>query len=77
MHKLTRKILLAILAIALHPAMAQDRPNILWIVSEDNTILLGSYGDQFATTPNLDRFASESIRYKNAFSTAPRVCAFA
>ena len=74
MHKLTRKILLAILTIALRPAMAQDRPNILWIVSEDNTILLGSYGDQFATTPNLDQFATESIRYKNAFSTAP-VCA--
>jgi N-sulfoglucosamine sulfohydrolase len=53
---------------------AQDRPNILWIVSEDNTTMLGSYGDKFATTPNLDKFASESIRYKNAFSTAP-VCA--
>ncbi|MDR6807332.1 arylsulfatase A-like enzyme [Dyadobacter sp. BE34] len=74
MHKLTRKILLAILIIALRPALAQDRPNILWIVSEDNTILLGSYGDKFATTPNLDQFATESIRYKNAFSTAP-VCA--
>ncbi|TLU99629.1 sulfatase [Dyadobacter luticola] len=53
---------------------SQDRPNILWIVSEDNTTLLGSYGDTFATTPNLDKFAKESIRYKNAFSTAP-VCA--
>ncbi|WAC09416.1 sulfatase-like hydrolase/transferase [Dyadobacter pollutisoli] len=53
---------------------AQDRPNILWIVSEDNTTMLGSYGDKFATTPNLDKFASQSIRYKNAFSTAP-VCA--
>jgi N-sulfoglucosamine sulfohydrolase len=53
---------------------AQDRPNILWIVSEDNTTMLGSYGDGFATTPNLDKFASKSIRYKNAFSTAP-VCA--
>nr|WP_295921280.1 sulfatase-like hydrolase/transferase [uncultured Dyadobacter sp.] len=74
MNKLIRKILLAILAIALHPAIAQDRPNILWIVSEDNTTLLGSYGDQFATTPNLDKFATESIRYTNAFSTAP-VCA--
>lgn len=74
MNNLTRKILLAILTIAVHPAFAQDRPNILWIVSEDNTILLGSYGDKFATTPNLDKFATESIRYKNAFSTAP-VCA--
>lgn len=53
---------------------AQDQPNILWIVSEDNTTMLGCYGDKFATTPNLDQFATESILYTNAFSTAP-VCA--
>jgi arylsulfatase A-like enzyme len=53
---------------------AQDQPNILWIVSEDNTTMLGCYGDKFATTPNLDKFAKESILYTNAFSTAP-VCA--
>jgi N-sulfoglucosamine sulfohydrolase len=53
---------------------AQDQPNILWVVSEDNTTLLGCYGDKIATTPNLDQFAKESILYTNAFSTAP-VCA--
>lgn len=75
MNNPTRKILWIILTLALCPiTYAQDRPNILWIVSEDNTTLLGSYGDKFATTPNLDRFAAGSIRYKNAFSTAP-VCA--
>ncbi|WP_421825735.1 sulfatase-like hydrolase/transferase [Larkinella sp.] len=52
-----------------------DRPNILWIVSEDNnTSLIGCYGNAYATTPNIDRLAKESILYKNAFSTAP-VCA--
>ena len=50
------------------------RPNILWITSEDNSPMLGCYGDQFATTPNLDRFASEGILYENAFANAP-VCA--
>lgn len=52
----------------------QDKPNILWIVSEDNIPMLGCYGDQFATTPNLDAFATQGILYENAFSTAP-VCA--
>ncbi|HET7180019.1 MAG TPA: sulfatase-like hydrolase/transferase, partial [Chryseosolibacter sp.] len=52
----------------------QDRPNILWIVSEDNSPLIGAYGDAFATTPNIDRLAREGVRYTNAFSTAP-VCA--
>jgi N-sulfoglucosamine sulfohydrolase len=49
-------------------------PNIVWIVSEDNSPLLGCYGDKFATTPHLDKFASEGILYENAFATAP-VCA--
>ncbi len=52
-----------------------ERPNILWIVSEDNnTSLIGCYGNPYATTPNIDQFAKQSILYKNAFSTAP-VCA--
>lgn len=55
-------------------ACAQDRPNILWIVSEDNSPFLGCYGDAFATTPQLDQFAAEGVRYRRAFSTAP-VCA--
>jgi len=52
----------------------QDRPNILWIVSEDNGPFLGCYGDKFANTPNLDGLAAEGIRYDNAFANAP-VCA--
>ncbi|MFB3787258.1 MAG: sulfatase-like hydrolase/transferase [bacterium] len=51
-----------------------ERPNILWITSEDNSPLLGCYGDPFATTPHLDRLASEGIVYDNAFANAP-VCA--
>ena len=49
-------------------------PNILWIVSEDNSTLLRSYGDTFATTPVLDQLAAEGILYENALATAP-VCA--
>ena len=38
-----------------------ELPNILWIVSEDNSPMLGCYGDKFATTPNIDKFASEGV----------------
>ena len=73
-----RLLLLCLLALTIiHQASSQsgvNRPNILWIVSEDNSPLIGAYGDQFATTPNIDRFATEGIRYTNAFATAP-VCA--
>jgi N-sulfoglucosamine sulfohydrolase len=48
-------------------------PNILWITAEDMSPTLGCYGDRFATTPNLDKFAARSLRYTNAFASAP-VC---
>jgi uncharacterized sulfatase len=51
-----------------------ERPNILWITSEDNGPHLGCYGDTFADTPNLDAFAARSTIYLNAWSTLP-VCA--
>jgi arylsulfatase A-like enzyme len=35
---------------------------------------LGAFGDRYATTPNLDRFAARGLRYLNAWSNAP-VCA--
>lgn len=51
-----------------------DKPNFLWIVSEDNGPFLGCYGDEFATTPALDKLASQGVVYENAFANAP-VCA--
>jgi len=50
------------------------RPNIVWISNEDMSPHLGAYGDGLARSPVLDRFARQSIRYTNAFTTAP-VCA--
>ena len=51
-----------------------NQPNILWIVSEDNSPFLGCYGDEFATTPTFDKLATQGILYENAFANAP-VCA--
>jgi arylsulfatase A-like enzyme len=55
-------------------APAGGRPNILWISNEDMSPRLGAYGDGLARTPVLDRLARQSIRFTNAFTTAP-VCA--
>jgi N-sulfoglucosamine sulfohydrolase len=49
-------------------------PNILWIVSEDNTPYANCYGDDFATTPNMDKLASQGFLYTHAYANAP-VCA--
>lgn len=54
---------------------ATDRPNILWITMEDTCPqFIGSYGNNAARTPNMDRLAARGVRFTRAFSTAP-VCA--
>jgi arylsulfatase A-like enzyme len=78
--KLTRrfavKLGLAAASISSVPAAASSapRPNILWLVSEDNNPLIGAYGDTLAQTPNIDALASRGILYRNAYAVAP-VCA--
>ncbi|HCC70919.1 MAG TPA: sulfatase [Bacteroidales bacterium] len=52
------------------------KPNILWLVSEDNSPFLGCYGDSLAFTPNLDKLASMGVRYTGAYANAP-VCSAA
>ncbi|WP_200976318.1 sulfatase [Echinicola sp. 20G] len=52
----------------------KDLPNIIWLTSEDNSPFAGCYGDQFATTPNMDHLASEGFLYTHAYANAP-VCA--
>lgn len=48
-----------------------ERPNILWITSEDNGLFLGCYGDQNANTPNLDLLATRGVRYTNCYANSP------
>jgi uncharacterized sulfatase len=55
-------------------AESADRPNILWVTSEDNGPALGCYGDAFADTPNIDGIAAKGMIYERAWSAAP-VCA--
>ena len=47
-----------------------DRPNILWLVAEDMSPYLATFGDPTVSTPNLDRLAAEGVRYTNAFSVS-------
>ncbi|MCU0914803.1 MAG: sulfatase-like hydrolase/transferase [Planctomycetes bacterium] len=51
----------------------RNRPNILWLISEDTSPDLACYGHPLVKTPNLDKLASEGARYTHAFTTAP-VC---
>lgn len=53
--------------------LAAGRPNVLWLVAEDLGPELGCYGTTQVWTPNLDRLASQGVRYTRAYTTAP-VC---
>lgn len=46
---------------------AADPPNILLIVSEDNGPELGSYGDPYVRTPQLDALARDGVRFSRAY----------
>lgn len=50
---------------------AQDRPNIIFIMSDDHAAhAIGAYGGRLADldlTPNLDQLAAQGIRFENAF----------
>ncbi len=52
---------------------AASRPNVLWIIGEDLCPDLGCYGHPLVTSPEIDRLASQGMRFTNAFTTAP-VC---
>jgi len=55
--------------IFIQSAFAIQKPNILCVVCEDISPFLGCYGDNVAITPNLDKLATESIRYTRMFTT--------
>lgn len=68
------RIFLSVLILAIPINASADRPNILWLSSEDNGPHIGAYGDKQADTPALDSLASQGTLYLNAWSTLP-VCA--
>jgi len=46
---------------------AVEKPNILFIVSEDNSEHLGCYGEEKVHTPHLDSLAATGVLYENAY----------
>ena len=68
--KINRRTFLAACASAT-PAVAQNRPlNILLIMADDlGAKELGCYGNRKHRTPNLDRMASEGVRFETCYAT--------
>ncbi len=62
-------VVLLLLALA-QTASAAQRPNILFIFSDDHACnAIGAYGSKFAKTPHLDRLAKEGMLFRHCLVT--------
>ena len=67
-------ILLMVVSLISSAANAEERPNIVFFLVDDlGWKDLGCYGSSFYDTPNIDRFAAESVRFTQAYATC-HVC---
>lgn len=72
--KLLATSLLAIFTVTIFTTIAEcqaaDRPNILFIFTDDHAShAMSCYGSKINKTPNLDRIANEGMRFDNCFCT--------
>ena len=50
--------------------VTEERPNIIFIMTDDHTTqAMSCYGGQLVETPNMDRLAEEGIRFDNCYAT--------
>jgi choline-sulfatase len=56
---------------ALTSAHAAERPNVLFIISDDLNNFLGCYGNERAKTPNIDELATRGVRFNRAYCQYP------
>lgn len=65
------KYLFVILFLAVTLLKAQERPNIVFILTDDQSYdLLGCTGNPVVQTPNIDKIAQEGILFTNAHVTS-------
>lgn len=65
-------VLLAACTPADEPETEHEQPNILLILSDDHAAYaMGAYGSPIAQTPNLDRLASQGVRFTRAYVNSP------
>ena len=62
------KQILSLLPLVSLTSMAQQRPNIVYIMTDDHTAqMMSCYGKSHMQTPNLDRIAQEGVLFRNSF----------
>ena len=63
---------LALLCLFMPTAIAEEKPNIVYILADDMGMLDTGYsGNEFYETPNIDRLASAGMTFNRAYSGGP------
>jgi len=75
--KLTLRIITSLALFGLLALSAADRPNIVWLTSEDNSVhYVKLYDENGAAMPHIEKLAEHGLVFEHAFSNAP-VCSVA
>lgn len=71
-HHFKKSVLLLLLTLVFYSYALSQRPNIIYIMTDDMGYGdLGSYGQKNYTTPHLDKLASLGIKFVNAYAAGP------
>jgi len=71
-YQLKKSIILPFLVLLVYSNAQSQRPNIIYIMTDDMGYGdLSGYGRKDYTTPNLDKLASQGIKFVNAYSAGP------
>ena len=73
MVKFKRNIISTLLLICFFNNFSQNKPNILWLVCEDQSLFFSVYGDNSAHTPSINELALNGTVYDNFYAVSP-VC---
>jgi len=69
-----RLIFMLVFLLSISTYTQQKKPNVLFIISDDLTATaVSSYENKICKTPNIDKLASEGVRYTKAYTQYP-VC---
>ena len=66
------KLNLALLGLSAIPAIAQTKPNVVFIMTDQQEYqMLSCMGNKWLSTPNIDRIASMGYRFENTYCANP------
>ena len=70
----TNRLNLALLGLLAIPATAQNKPNVLFIMTDQQSYnMMSCMGNKWLNTPNMDKIASMGYRFDNTYTVNP-VC---